>query len=85
MVNINIHLQNHSIWQALAIPMLCIRKLSPTQLISQKKTRIDLDLSGGFKAEVFLLYPPQKEKAPQARICQYHSYILSEFELHVTV
>lgn len=49
------------------------------------KTKLDQDLSGGFKANIFLLYPPWKENYPKSNnLSIRHSYTVSEFELHVS-
>lgn len=49
------------------------------------KPKLDQDLSGGFKANIFLLYPPWKENDPKSNnLSIRHSYTASEFELHVS-
>ena len=50
-----------------------------------RKTKLDQDLSGGFKSNIFLPYPPWKENYPQSNnLSIRHSYTVSEFELHVS-
>lgn len=49
------------------------------------KTKLDQDLSGGLKANIFLLYPPWKENDPKSNnLSIQHSYTVSEFELHIS-
>ena len=49
------------------------------------KTKLDQDLSGGLKANIFLLYPPWKENDPKSNnLSIQHRYTVSEFELHIS-